>query len=145
MRTPVNENLLATVGQKGNTSNGEVMDENESAVTPPPESPVEVLPSEVVSLFRSLLDQEYYEALKARLKDGIAGPVEVLVLKYAHGEPKIHHRAKEDETRFKGLRAAALKFRREHPEKAKLLDLQVQSEAAVDVTPEEPGNGDHDD
>lgn len=93
----------------------------------------EVLPSDVVALFRSLLDDDYYKDLKARLRAGVAGPVEILVLKYAHGEPKIHHRVKDDQKRFQDLVKAMKKLKTENPDQAKFLDAQVQALGAVDA------------
>lgn len=109
------------------------MESEEKPATDETPAKVEVLPADAVALFRSLLDKDYYAALKDRLKAGIAGPVEILVLKYAHGEPKNHHRVKDDQARFKKLVEEMKKLRTEDPERANFLDAQVQALGAVDV------------
>jgi hypothetical protein len=95
---------------------------------------------------RLIEDPQYVEALKERLRLGLAGPMEPMLWRYAHGDPKIHHRRPLDDgdlKRFASMRSAVRALIRENPARAEELDMAFQLAAGtpinVDGEPESEG------
>jgi hypothetical protein len=73
-----------------------------------------------------LNDREYRENLLARMRAGVAGPVEVHLWRLGFGDPPKNENEREDETRrFARIREELLAFLREAPEEARALSVAV--------------------
>jgi hypothetical protein len=78
-------------------------------------------------LARTLVeDEDYQKKLLKRLKDGIAGPIEIWLWRYAYGDPaKSDEEAARQTERYEKMRAEVLEFLKAAPERAAVLEAAV--------------------
>ena len=71
-------------------------------------------------------DPKYRAALRERLLAGVAGPVEVQLLRMAFGDPPKSDIEKDhDQERFRTMRGDVLRFLQEQPDEARVLNAVV--------------------
>jgi hypothetical protein len=89
---------------------------------------------------RSLVDDPVYlKKLRKRLYDGIAGPVEIWLWRYAFGDPgKNEEEARRQAELYEKMRADMRAFLKDAPERAKLLELAVTRAPRLLPLPRQP-------
>lgn len=89
---------------------------------------------------RLVEDQKYQKNLLRRLRDGIAGPIEIWLWRYAFGDPaKSDEESKLQHERYEKMRAEVLEFLKSAPERARVLEAAVTKAPRLLPLPALPG------
>lgn len=96
--------------------------------------------AEVRSIAQRLLSgKKYQENLQKRLEEGVAGPIEIWLYRYAYGDPEKNTAEREREReRFEKMRAQVLDFLKRAPERAHIMDANVQRAPRLLALPSRP-------